>query len=106
MLLFCFYSVPTFNIFRWRTNISSQNQDFKLNLPEEGNLSPSHCCQFDTIASSSCPEPGKASQVSGRAPEGQNKGTPTSKSALSGAQFKCLYASAHSMGNKQKELDM
>jgi len=36
-------------------------------------------------ASSKCPEPGEGSQVSRRAPEEQHKGTPASKSALSGA---------------------
>ncbi|GAB0210369.1 hypothetical protein GRJ2_003502700 [Grus japonensis] len=32
--------------------------------------------------------------------------TPASKSASSGAQLKCLYANARSMGNKQEELEM
>ncbi|GAB0203231.1 hypothetical protein GRJ2_002788700 [Grus japonensis] len=32
--------------------------------------------------------------------------TPANKSASSGAQLKCLYANAHSMGNKQEELEM
>ncbi|GAB0189953.1 nucleobindin-2 [Grus japonensis] len=33
-------------------------------------------------------------------------GTPANKSASSGAQLKCLYANAWSMGNKQEELEM
>jgi len=71
----------------------------------EGNLNPSHCYQFYTIASSSCPEPGEASQVSRRAPEGQHKGTPASKSASLRTQLKCLHANACSTGNKQEKLE-
>ena len=78
-------------------------------MPGEGNLNPSHSYQFDASASNRCPEPGEGSQVSRRAPEEQHKGipaTPASKSASLGAQLKCLYANAHSMGNKQEELEV
>ena len=77
-------------------------------MPEEGDLNLSHSYQFDASASSRCPEPGEESEVSGRAPEEQHKGipaTPASKSASLGAQLKCLYANAHSMGNKEEELE-
>jgi len=53
--------------------------------------------------------PGEVSQISRRAPEEQRKrtsATPASKSAPSGAQLKCLYAKACSMGNKWEELEM
>jgi len=56
-------------------------------------------------ASSRCPEPGEGSQVSRRAPEGRQEGTPASNSASSGAQLKCLYANACVMGNEQEELE-
>ncbi|KAK4829098.1 hypothetical protein QYF61_002049 [Mycteria americana] len=59
-------------------------------------------------ASDRCPEPGEGSQVSSRAPEEQHKGilaTPAKKSASLGAQLRCLYANARSMGNKQEELE-
>jgi len=75
-------------------------------MPGEGNLSPSHCWQFDASASSRCPEPGEGAQVNRRAPEGQHKGTPASKSASLEAQLKRLCANTHSMGNKQEELEM
>jgi len=47
-------------------------------LPEEVNLSPSHCYHFDAGPSSRCPEPGEGSHVSMRAPEEQHKGIPAS----------------------------
>ncbi|PKU41195.1 hypothetical protein llap_8496 [Limosa lapponica baueri] len=46
--------------------------------------------------------------VKGRPPEEQheeNAATPAHKSASSGAQLKCVYTNAHSMRNKQKELE-
>ncbi|GAB0207775.1 macrophage immunometabolism regulator [Grus japonensis] len=89
------------------SNLSGE-EGFKLKLPREGNLNPSHSYQFDASASNTYPEPGEGSQVSRRAPEVRHKGipaTPASKSASSGAQLKCLYANAHSMGNKQEELE-
>ncbi|XP_010293539.1 PREDICTED: uncharacterized protein LOC104627127, partial [Phaethon lepturus] len=81
---------------------------FKLKLPGKGNFNPPHSYQFDASARNRCPEPGEGTQVSMRAPEEQHKGipaTPASKSALSGAQLKCLCANTHSIGNKQEELD-
>jgi len=71
----------------------------------ERNLTPSHCYQFDAGPSSRCPKPGGGSQVSSRAPEGQHKGTPVSKSASLRARLKCLCGSASSMGNIQEELE-
>lgn len=51
--------------------------------------------------------PGEGSWGSEGAPKEQHRGfpaTPANKPASSGAQSKCLYNSAHSMGNKQEEL--
>ena len=70
----------------------------------EGNLNLSHCYQFGAGPSSTCPEPGGGLQVSKRAPERQEKGIRASKSALLGAQLKCLYGNTCSMRNKQEEL--
>lgn len=36
-------------------------EGFKLNLPEEGNLSPCHSYQFDACVGNRCPEPGEGS---------------------------------------------
>ncbi|GAB0182153.1 hypothetical protein GRJ2_000680600 [Grus japonensis] len=83
-------------------------KDSGAQLPEEGNLNPSHSSQFDASASNRCPELGEGSQVSRRSPEVQHKGipaTPPSNSASLGAQLKCLYANARTMGNKQEELE-
>jgi len=77
---------------------------FKLQVPEEGNLSPYHCYQFDAGASSRCLEPGEGSQVSRRIPEVQQKGTPDTKSASLGNQHQCFCANPRSVGNKQEEL--
>ncbi|GAB0186117.1 hypothetical protein GRJ2_001077000 [Grus japonensis] len=80
----------------------------KLKLLGEGNLNPSHSYQLFASASNRCPELGEGSQVITQAPEVQQKGipaTPASKSASLRAQLKCLYANAHSMGNKQEELE-
>lgn len=84
-------------------------ESFKLKLAGEGNLSPPNSYQFDASASNRCPEPGEGSQVSGRAPEEQHKGiatAPASISASAGTQLKCCYASTHTTGNKQEELEM
>lgn len=64
--------------------------------------------QFNASVSDRRSEPEEGSQVIRRAPEVQHRGipaTPDSKEALSGAQLKCLYANAHSMGSKQEELE-
>ncbi|GAB0181548.1 hypothetical protein GRJ2_000620100 [Grus japonensis] len=77
-------------------------------LPGEGILNPSNSYQFDVNAGNRCPELGKGSQVSRRAPEVQHKvipATPANQSASSGAQLKCLYANDHNMGNKEEELE-
>ena len=47
----------------------------------------------------------KGSQVCRKTLGGQHKGTLARKSASLGAQLKCLYANAHSMGNEHEELE-
>ena len=47
----------------------------------------------------------KGSQVCRKTLGGQHKGTLARKSASLGAQLKCLNANAHSMGNKQEDLE-
>lgn len=78
-------------------------EGFKLKSLEKDNLNPSNSYQFDASASNRCPEPREGSQISRTAPKEQHEGisaTPTSKSASSGAQLKCLYVKVHNTGNK------
>lgn len=87
-------------------NCQAGQEGFKLKLLVEGNLNLSHSYRFDASSSNRFPESGGGSQVSGRAPEEQNKGILTGKSASSGTHLKCIYANAHNIGNKQEELGM
>ena len=67
----------------------------------KGIVKPSH---FEAVNGNGCPGPGVGSQASKTAPAVQDKATPIGKSASMGAQLKCLYTNAWSMGNKQEEL--
>lgn len=84
-------------------------ENLELNIPGEENLNPSHSYRFDVSARNRFPEPGEGSQVSRRAPEEQHKGipvTPVSKLASLGAQLKCFYKDARSVGYKQEKLEI
>jgi len=82
----------------------ADEEDFKLTMAGERNLSPSHSYQFYVSASSRCPEPGEGSQVTGRAPDRQHRGTPVSQ-LHHGPNLNASMQIARSLRNKQEELE-